>query len=551
MDPNVTNETLQLARGVMGGGQSVFDNPPMTYKAQVDSMKAAGLALANNMMWYDLSPLVGFAYPLTDMLIKHFPRRPGDGGDSYHWKMYTATNSTKVPFGVPEARRNAAIEFTGKDYTATFAHMASESFTTFQAQFASKNLNPDARGQQTLNTLNNARIQEELALLGGNGTTNGILIGQAATPTCADVTTGGTITQGTTVYVDVVALTQMGFDFVGGAGKCAATATLYARVSRTSPLQTVADTVGGYCGKISSQQTIVIASDGLSTHSIAASTTPVQGAAGYAWFVRNANTTTYLWGVSGAANIVITSAAGLATAITNGDTDFGTDYSKTSTYLPDGLIPLICGIGQGASVGTHGTPGGADTASGAYIHVGANGDTLTATGAGGCAEIDNMLQDRFTKFRLSFDDLWVSYDMMLALRDVVIGGGQAPLYRLNVDTDKVNSMAAGGLAGGTVIGSYLNPFGMSIGSGGTGKVIPIHCHPFLAPGWILGTSDKLPYNLPNNLPLAEVVTMQEWYQMDWPTTQLQWESGLYLSAVLAMRFGPAFGAIQNMSSNYA
>ena len=551
----MTDETLQMAQDALRGGSSnVQDYRGLTFRREIEAAKAAGVTTGLNYLWYDLSPLVGHAYPITDMLIRYIPRTKGDGGTATHWQMFTGVNTTNVPFGVPEGRRNAALSFQTKYYTAPYQHYASESFTTFQAQYGSKNLSPDGRAAQTLATLNNSRIQEELYMLGGN---RSILLGQGATPTIADVGTGGAIASGATVYVGVVPLTLIGFNVLGGAdGVLPAATTVLPLVSRTSPFQTVADSVGGYMGKVSALANITVAADGNNTHSVTASTTPVQGAAGYLWFVgASSGAGCVAYSVTSVANTVITAGAGGAGNTGSNATDLQTDYSSDSaaggnatTFTGDGLFSLIFGAGQGSTGGVNGLAGSADTASGAYVSVAANGATLTADGAGGINEIDAMLLDRFIKFKLGINKLWVGAKMMLDFKKLVVGGGAAPLVRLNLDLENMDKVASGAASGGMVIGWYMNPFGMSIGNPNSGKMIPIYCHPFLPNGVILGTTEKLPYNLPNNAPLLEIETLQEWYQVDWPVTQLQWESGLYLDSVLKMRYGPAFCGLMNLSN---
>lgn len=549
----LTDESLRMAADALRGGSNVQDYKGLTYRREFEAAKAAGVTTGLNYLWYDLSPLVGHAYPITDMLVRYTPREKGDGGNAYHWEMFTGVNQTNVPFGVPEGRRNAALTFQTKYYTAPYQHYASESFTTFQAQYGSKNLNPDARAAQTLAVLNNGRIQEELYMLGGN---RSILLGQGATPTIAALPTGGTIAQTQAVYVGVVPLTLLGFNALGGSqAVLPANTTVAPRVSRTSPFQTVADNVGGYMGQVSALANLTTDTDGLSTHSVTASTTAVQGAAGYLWFVGSASNACRAYAITSAANIVITTNTATSGNTLSTLTDLQTDYSSDTaaggngtTFTGDGLISLIFGAGQGSTGGSNGLAGTADTASGAYVSVAPNGATLTSDGAGGIVEFDAMLLDRFQKYKLGINKFWVGPKLMLDLKKLSIANGGAPLVRLNLDAESMDRVASGSLAGGMVIGSYLNPFGMSIGNPNSGKLIPIYVHPFLSDGMMLGTTEKLPYNLPNNLPLLEVRTLQEWYQIDWPVTQLQWESGLYLDSVLVMRYGPAFAGIMNLSN---
>lgn len=538
MDPNVTMETLTMARDAIMAGAGTEKADPVRAGRIVDVMKAAGITMSNNIMWYDLAPLVMFAFPYTDMLIRDIPRTAGDGGNAHHWQAWTGMNTAKVPFGIGEGVRNAAITFSSKYYTAPYQNFASEAFTTFQAQWASKNLSPDNKAAQTIMNLANTRDAEEKMTLGGNYS---LTLGKAVTPTCVEQLTGGAILANVgTVYVYCVALTNLGVDYIGGFGKCAAASTLARRVSRTPKFAASADTVGGYAGRMSDVATCSITSDGNNTHAVYASTTPIQGAAGYAWFVGlSADAGSTLCWVTGPANVTLTISAGLGTtAANNTDLNSATAYEVTSTFAYDGLIPLIFGIGQGSTAGSGGVAGTPDAASGAYVKVGSNGDYLTATGANGIQEIDDMLQDRFVNYNIGIQKFYVGADLALDIRDIIVGGGAAPLYRVNIDAGKTGMALTGGMR----VGDYTNPF--------TGESIPIVTHRYVPRGMLIGYSFKLPYNLPNNAPVVEIKTLQEYMQIDWPTIEMKWEASISLSSVLCMRFGPAFCGLMNYSSKH-
>jgi len=529
MNTNSVQETIELIKGAMTRPQTD------------DLLKAAGITTANNLVWYDLEPTVKFYYPKLLPLRKKFPRVAGDGGTATHWKAVTGVNTAHVPVGVSEGKRNAYNTTTTKSYTATYVTLGHDDYISFEAQEASKNLSPDARAVAVGALLDSVMIDEEGQILGGNSS---LAMGTASTPSLTDNSAdGGAIPQTTTVKVYCVALTSEGFRSSAGIGLAAAGDTIQSYVSRTPQGETSAENVCGFAGKVSSVATVTTATDGDNAHTVSATVTAVAGAAAYAWFWGPTTGAGSLLGAITSINsIKISSEVGLGATAAN-DAGIAADYSTTTTYTFDGLISLINGAGQGDS----------DSASGAYTSrlatgTAGTGTVLAADGTGGVTQIDAALKDRYKNYKLSFDDIWVSYQQMLDLKQIVIGGGAAPIWRMNIDAGKGDAMADGRFAGGMVIGSYINPFGMSVSGEGSGKIIPIHVHPYLAPGTILFTADKLPYSLPNVTNLMQVKTRREYYQLDYPIVARKWEYGVYVSEVLQMMFGPAFGTIANIGS---
>ena len=559
MDPMVTEETLRLAKEAsLASATDVMTGNPMAERLLAKggiSTTSAGLVYLN------LSPLVGFAYPMPDMLIKELPRVQG-AGTATRWNMITDIGTAHLPLGLSEGNRNQDDSITTKAYLATYQDIGRDTYSTMKAQWASRQLTPDTKMAAHLTLLHSARRDEEAMVLGGNFS---LALGQVAGVTLsATAADGGTIADTTDLYVRVIALTPEGMRILGGTqNPCAASLALSPRMSRTPNGGTV-EYVGGYCGCISANNVKSGAiSDGTNTATLSASWTAIQGAAGYAVF----------WGVDAAANckigavveinsLKILSATPLGTTAANGtdistSTDYSYDDGTNHTYQFDGITSLILGKGQGYTPATTGTglPGVQDTVSGAYVYSMATGTAgtgtyLTSDSATGCKEINAALADRYRKYQLSFDHIWVSYAQALDLRDISLSTGGGAVLRMNADWKDAAAVSAKGLTAGVVVGSYMNPFGAGVGGPANGQLIPITVHPYLAPGTILFTSKRLPYDLPNNENLMEIETLQEWFAMEWPVTRLRWEHGVYASEVLKMRFGPAFGAIVNIGSKY-
>jgi hypothetical protein len=80
--------------------------------------------------------------------------------------------------------------------------------------------------------------------------------------------------------------------------------------------------------------------------------------------------------------------------------------------------------------------------------------------------------------------------------------------------------------------------------------VPIRVHPMLPPGTMVAWANNLPIqyqssNVPN---VAEIKTRQDYYQIDWPITTRQRQTGVYAEETLAI-FAPfAMGVIGNVAA---
>ena len=172
--------------------------------------KADTISQATGLLWYDLRPIVQLLYPFKELIpcISRLPRVPADGGNSYHWKRITAINVGNISAGVSEGNRGARIAIAVQDQQAIYKTLGLESSVTFEARLGSKNLQPEALGSAVQSTLRSTMIQEEQILILGNAS---VPLGVTPTPTLAAGGTGGTIPNGTTVYVMAVALSGFGW----------------------------------------------------------------------------------------------------------------------------------------------------------------------------------------------------------------------------------------------------------------------------------------------------------------------------------------------------
>lgn len=502
--------------------------------------KAQGITTSNGLVWYDLEPSIKNYAPVLTPLRNYIPRVAGDGGTATHWKAVTKFNTQKIIPGVSEGNRNAFNSTQTKSYTASYATIGHDDFVSFEAQNASRNLNPQSVALAVRDLLWNTMVDEDTFILGNNGT---VALGQVTGVTLSDNSAaGGSIPQTSTVKVYVVPLTHSGL-VLGptgtSGGLCVTGDTLRLRDTRTNADGST-DTEQGFNGQVSSVATITTATDGNNAHTVSVSWTPVVGAFGYA----------ILWGPTidagsllGAVvtinSYIITTTVGAGTTAAN-NTGIGTDYSKEVITNQDGLLSIIAGAG----------PEDGASASGSYTSTFATGTPgtgtkLTSDSAGGITEISAAFKSFWKNYRLSPDAIWVSSQQLLDITQLVIAGGGTPLYRFQVDGQNIKD---NGMIGGTrVIGSLLNPFGMAPDAGMGGKEIPVLLHPTMPDGTILFTTKRLPYKVPNVTNPVQIKTRQDYYQIEYPLVTRKYQFGVYSEQVTQVMFPPAFGYMTNIA----
>lgn len=76
----------------------------------------------------------------------------------------------------------------------------------------------------------------------------------------------------------------------------------------------------------------------------------------------------------------------------------------------------------------------------------------------------------------------------------------------------------------------------------------IRLHPNMPAGTVLFRTKKLPYPLSNVQNVVQVLTRQEYYQLEWPLKTRKYEYGVYADEVLQNYFPPAFGIIDNIAA---
>ncbi len=493
--------------------------------AQMDMLQKAGITQATGLVAIDLEAPSKKLYPVLSPLRNITPRyRDGKGGTAVQWRAVTTIAAGRAPwtyqFGVDEGKRNAVAPLTAVNFLASYKGLGIEQSATYESDFASESFE-DIKDLAQLTNLQGLMIGEENAMIGGN---TSVALGQATGLTLSTATTGGTIGAAATVNVYVVALTKEGYDA--------------ASVSVGLQIQTTRNnaggdttTINGGVGILSAVQTIITGAG--ATNSVAASVTPIQGAAAYAWFwgaTTGAGST--LGAITTLNSVVIgTTAGGGGTAANNALLAAAADYSQDAQIF-DGLISIACGAGP--QVGA--------TSSGAYINilptgVAGIGTQLTSDGAAGIVEVDKMLKDRWDNYKLGYNKFWVSSDVAQSITRLVVGNNGAPLVRLMGDMKGDISQMLG-IAGGTFVKSYFNKF--------TGEMIEIHVHPYMPPSMLLATADTLPYPVNEVGRVFQMRLRRDYYSIDWPQTNRSYPYGTYMDGFLQHYFPPAIGLICNI-----
>jgi len=416
---------------------------------------------------YDLEQGARLLYPVTTLFRNMIPRVTGGTGIQSNWRALTAINPTNINIGLSEGHRGPAMNQTVVDKTAPFRTSGLDNFVTEQAYLAAVTFE-DLMALAATTTLQGTMEGEERLDIGANSS---LLLGTAATPAGTPVTTGGTLADGTTYSVIVVALTYMGmatstFPTITGSGSAAvpsggAVALPYTR----SNLDGSTDLIQGFSGIQSAASSAVNVSGGTGHGSITATVAKTNGAIGYAWYAGLTPGSEKLVAITGYPTVTITSlnsTGQAATALPATDT-------STNALNYDGILTQILAPGSGAYVADLG---------GAAL-------TTAGSGSGGITEFNTLIADRIANYRLVPTDIFMSPVDQQALSKLILTGNTnlAPFF--------MGDSSSGGMAAAVQAKVYNNPVGFSTAQ------LEIHAHPFIPAGTIIFYSRTNPYPLSN------------------------------------------------------
>jgi hypothetical protein len=491
----IAGATIEQLQKALVGASSI--DVPGVFKAGTYTQSGSA---TSGLTAYDLEAPAKLLYPVLTPLRNMIPRVAARGGIQAAWRAITSVNSQKLSSGVSEGNRGAVVNVTTQDYIAAYRGLGFESNATFEGQYSAEGFD-DVRARAATAGLHSLMLDEERVMLGGNGT---MALGTTPTPSLTASGTGGSLATSTQSVI-CIALTQEGFY---QASVAAGVVPTYNRSNADGS----SDTLNGGTARKSTNATVAVTGP---NGSVTSTVTAVRGAMAYAWF----------WGLAGSEVIgAITTAPKLViTAVASG-TQTAASVAAVDTSINgliyDGLLTQALKSGSGAY----------------WADLG--GATLTSDAAGGVNEINTALKDRWDNYRLNPDTIWVSSQQAQDITTKVIaGGGTNAALRFNVDIKQ------GMVAGGTLVTSYLNRFGLN---GAT--ELKIRQHPNLVPGTILMTTSQVPYPLSDVGNVMQMRMRQDYYQIEWPWRSRKYEYGIYADGVLQHFFPPSMVVITGIAA---
>jgi hypothetical protein len=437
--------------------------------------------------------------PTTTPLLSEIPRTGGGFANQANWKVASGLNSINLTSGVPQASRNAQIDYTLYEYSAVFKTLYMEAGATLQARLAGQGFDdPDARA--TRGALTSHMIENEWIILGGNTTNTGLALGQVTGVAGAVNAAGGAISTAT-LFFQVVPLTLDGWRQATSFGIGQNNASDNGAVRTVTPVYGSAFGVNLGAGQPSVEASVTGMAGGTNKVTITWNAKP--GAVAYAVYVGATTGSEKFAGLAYSCSFVQSANAPTTTQAASAITG---DRSQNQ-YVYDGIITQI--VRNDPNTGTN---------AGYYKSI--NG-TLTATGKGGINEFDAFLIDRMDKFKVSLFDIWVGTQQTPNITAKVTQGSAATPYMVSIASGEVN------LTGGQRVTAYSHPI--------TGEKLAVRYHPSLPPGLVLFKIKALPAEYYRNDNIPNPWQVKEWLSytsIHWPENTFQRDVGVVTAEVL-------------------
>ena len=495
-------ETLALINESFGK-----DNPTFA-KSFTQSLTATSGITA-----YSLEAPAKMIYPVLTPHRNETPRVSALGGIQAAWRAVTGVNVNNKAWGISEGNRSQVTTNATADYTAAYKGGGSDSFTTWEAEYAGEGFQ-DVYALDALTLLHSTMIEEERIILGGN---NSIALTQIGTVTKTLQDAGGSLPDSTTYYIQVVGLTAEGLAASSVAGGLPisgnitlADGTVEARKMGTSqPSAEVSQATGtGGAGN---------------AHQITLSWPVKNGAVAYAIYWGTVSGQGILGAiVSNNSYIIKAAATGTQTAnlIPN------SDNSRNSLVYDGYLYQIFNSAVTNAYVVAQatGTPG--------------TGTPLTGDGYGQIVEFENVLQYMWDNYRLSPTEIWWNSREARNATPKILAGQANTTQRFNfiVEQDK--------LTGGVIVKNYWNRYGLTDEL----QSIPLRIDPNLPPGTVFFNTKWVPYKMSNVTNVSQMRMRREYHQVDWVPTARKKPIGVYWDGVLQCYVPFAQSIITNIAN---
>lgn len=494
----LSKETLALFRQALG-----------------NSELRKAITLASGPQAYDLEPEVKSLFPVNTPLRNVIPRMfTSQRGDiQTHWQAITKINTGDMPPVVFEGRRAGAVSSQFVARTAKYATLGLEDSVTEEARLAAMSYDDvDARTVQNL--IWALMIQEEITYLGGN---NSYPLGTTNTPSLSAVApasgqANSSLTSAQTIYVKIAALTLEGYQRALNNSSVPVPSISRTVVGSTLAAGPVAETIPGGVAQVSAEASQAVGSN---NYYINASWTAMAGAVAYAVYVGTASGGELLYGIVTVNQLQIGSVPSGTQAVTALPAADNSAYNSNPQGI-DGIIPIVAQGGLGGVLSTlpTGTVG--------------TGTVLTANGTD-ISQIDSVLLSMWNANQIGPDTMWVNAQEQTNISaKLLAAGGAAQLrYAMDMSNGMVTDASRMKVAAGVVVGSYLNKFGIT-GS----ELIQVRLHPYVPPGTIVFTTNKLPYPNSNVPAIMRVRGQLDYHEIAWGPFTRSAEYGVYLRATL-------------------
>lgn len=471
----------------------------------------ATYTLATNLVPVDLQAPAKHIYPVNVPILRSLPRIGGGMGKATEWKEITSIDAGLMgsPW-VPEGVRAGRGSITLTDKLATYRTIGEEDDLTDEAIETARGFQ-DAQALQTRITLERLKLKQESILAFGNSS---VALGTPTAPTVASATSGGSIAADT-YDVRVVLLTGEGWRNSSVANGVVQVQTV------TSADGSTYNVNGGSSNKSAATQKTTTGANS----TLSCSVDPVQGAVAYAWYVGATGGNVTLQAITTISSVKLTS----LTTTNQNVTAITADCSRNTTTAYDGLMyyPFNSSTDAYYRALATGTPG--------------TGTTLTSAGNGRVVEIDTMLRDMWNNYQITPDVIYCNAQELETLSDLMTTGtSTVPIVQYNAQPGQ-----APVFIGGPRITMYQNLF-----TTGGNDLIPIMLHPHIPAGTILAWANSLPtqYKTSNTPRVAEVRTLKDYHQYNWPMITRKREFGVYAMEVLVVYAPRAIGAITNIGN---
>lgn len=468
---------------------------------------------------YYLDPELLRAVPVHTPLRDQIARQAGGHNIQAEFEIVNGVNTANILPGVSQGNRGAVISTSLARVNNQFRGLGLEDFVTFEADYAAKEF-ADIKAVAALGLLQSLMIGEENTILGGRGTATNAL-GVTPAPTLTVSAAGGTLAAGT-LSVIAVALSYDAYWALAGLNNGAAgqslvlaTAQVPAQVVRTN-IDSSTDTFGGGSSQKSANVTATVVAGGSVVASIA---NPVLGAAGYAWF----------WGVAGSEVLgAVTTVSAVSITAPAGGTQTAASLpaadNSVNNLVFDGIIAQLCNSSSGAIVRSQPLTNGLGT-------------PLTADGATGIVEIDNLLLAMWNQYRLAPDYMFLNaQEQMNISRKLMASSAGSGVMRVAIDKDEAEDGVSGGFVAVDYVAKALN------------KKVRMIVHPTMPPGTILFWTETLPYKLSNMPNVIQMRLRQEILAREWPVVKRRYEYGVYMDGALQIKFPGAFALLTNIGN---